>query len=201
MKKMFFCLCMIVGIGLLASCGEKKAKAENEEPMVSVESEKISGPLGKYFAIEKKDYKVSKDSYSKVYFEVKRIAGGLPSPWTPETSSEDYDTSLEINVQFFDESGAVLEKTTLNIDKEELLALEVGESGQYYAYIEKESKKAVKTAKFGSTFRMEKNTSLNASSDDESDDDMDEIKDDIEKATKAMDASVEMMKAVGSMIK
>lgn len=201
MKKVLFSLCMIAGFFLFASCNEKKEKAENAEPLVSVESEKIAGPLGKYFAVEAKEYKITDKTYSKVYFEIKRIAEGLPSPWTPEMNSDEWDVMPEITVQFFDESGSVLEKTTLSIDNEELFALEVGESGQFYAYIQNENQKAVKSAKFGSTFKVEKNTLSDNSTDDDTDKALDDMTDNIEQATKAMDASVKMMKAVGSMLK
>lgn len=171
------------------SCGGGNAKSEENEksePMVSVTKEKISGPLGKYFAVEKKDYKITNDYSDKVYFEIKRISEGMPEPWTEGTNLDDWDVDMDITVQFFDESGMVVEKTTLNLDRDELIALDVNESSQFDAYIDNGEK--VKSVKFGSTFKMTK-----ATDSDDADADMAE---NLDKATDILNASVDAMKSL-----
>lgn len=197
------------------SCGGGNAKneqGENDEPMVSVTLEKISGPLGKYFAVEPKDYKITHDSYDKVYFEIKRISEGMPEPWNEVDNTDDWDVDMDITVQFFDESGTVVDKNTLSLDLDELIALGVNESSQFDAYIDNADK--IKSAKFGSTFKMTKSIESNDTSADmaENLDNATDLlnasvdvmnlldDDDIKKATEAVDAGVKALKAMSDML-
>ena len=70
MKKIFYYFSIVIMTICLASCG-----GDGITPV----SEKIQGPLGQYFEVVSKDYKV-KDG--KVGIEIKRIKEGFPEPWT-----------------------------------------------------------------------------------------------------------------------
>lgn len=197
MKKTF--LLLFTALAFMACGGSSQSNDESEEAQeysVEVTSPKINGPLGQYFEVEARTYKIKNDFMKEVYFEVKRIADGLPAPWTEGMTTDNYDIELEINAQFMDEDGSVLCKKSLSIDSEELMSLGVDESAQFEAFIDREVYDKVSTVKFGSSFKVSPakpdNTTASVSDSDDDDVDVDKA---IDNATKSMKAMTEMLDA------
>lgn len=146
MKRNYFVMATLAfAILFLASCG-----GENVTPV----SEKIQGPLGKYFEIVSKDYK-AKDG--KVCIELKRIKAGFPEPWTEgmEVGYSDGYAEPQFIAEFQDADGSVVSKDETNIinDQKELsavAALEVDET----ASITFEVSDGASQVKVGSTFKV-----------------------------------------------
>ena len=113
---------------ILASCGDGK-KANTIRPV----SERINGPLGDYFEVVVKDYKVTDKGI--VGIEFKRIKAGFPSPWN-ESMKVGYDEGYFeplFTAEFQDEDGNALSKDKMDIvwdreELEELAALRENES-------------------------------------------------------------------------
>lgn len=96
----------------------------NGSGSLTTKSNKIQGPLGEYFEVVSRNYKV-KDG--KVSIEIKRIKEGFPSPWTKGMEVGYSDCSFEphFSIEFFDEDGNVVskDKTDIVADKDELIAV------------------------------------------------------------------------------
>lgn len=199
MKKITALSIFVFALMMLASCGEqKKEKSENTEPMVTVETVKIKGPLGAYFEVVAKDYKIKIGDYKNLaMFEIKRIAEGLPEPWTKDINLNDYDINFDIDAELFDDDGFELDKEYLSIDADELIGLNVGESVSCECRINNKILKEVVSAKFISKFSMEKKEQ-EVFSDDEISSLDDE---DLEKTLKDMDKVVDVTKSAASAIK
>ena len=108
---------------------------------------KISGPLGEYFEVVDRDYKVNDSGVCNI--EIKRIKAGFPAPWEEgmEIGYGDGDIEPSFTVEFMDEDGDVEYKdgTDIVADQEALeaiAALGVGESTTipFSANIKKSSK-------------------------------------------------------------
>ena len=109
----------------LLSCGCK-------EVVVTPSKSSISGPLGEYFQVVDRNYKVN-DGYINI--EIERIENGLPDPWVDgmEVGYSDNRVEPGFVVEFLDEDGDVLCKDQTDIvwEKDELVAvvaLGVGET-------------------------------------------------------------------------
>lgn len=109
----------------LLSCGGR-------EVVVTPSKSSISGPLGEYFQVVDRNYKV-KDGYINI--EIERIENGLPDPWVDgmEVGYSDNRVEPGFVVEFLDEDGDILCKDQTDIvwEKDELVAvvaLGVGET-------------------------------------------------------------------------
>jgi hypothetical protein len=112
---------------MLASCGGGK------NGIIKVVSERINGPLGDYFEVVNKDYKVT--DKGTVGIEFKRIKAGFPAPWNENMKvgySDGYFEPL-FTAEFQDKDGNTLSKYKMDIvwdreELEELAALRENES-------------------------------------------------------------------------
>jgi len=112
---------------MLASCGGGK------NGIIKVVSERINGPLGDYFEVVNKDYKVT--DKGTVGIEFKRIKAGFPAPWNENMKvgySDGYFEPL-FTAEFQDKDGNTLSKDKMDIvvddeELEELAALRENES-------------------------------------------------------------------------
>lgn len=109
----------------LLSCGGR-------EVVVTPSKSSISGPLGEYFQVVDRNYKV-KDGYINI--EIERIETGLPDPLVDgmEVGYNDNRVEPGFVVEFLDENGDILCKDQTDIvwNKDELVAvvaLGVGET-------------------------------------------------------------------------
>ena len=134
-----------MNIVCLASCG-----GDGITPV----SEKIQGPLGQYFEVVSKDYKV-KDG--KVGIEIKRIKEGFPEPWTEgmEVGYSDGEMEPQFTAEFQDADGSVIskDKTDKIWDKDELsaiAALGVDETASITFDVSEDAAQV----KIGSTFKV-----------------------------------------------
>ena len=191
--------CIISLLALFFSCGgnstSEKAEKEKTDDCVEVTSASLSGPLGKFFEIVPKSYKIDKSGYyAQVRVEVKRIAEGLPEPWSPSISNEDID--VDIKCQFFDEDGTLLNDEISLFDKDELFGLGVDES-TFIKFFTPKTKNGSLSAKFVSKFSI-KESSKSSSTNDTDIEDLDEAIDDLEKV---FDATTKAAKTLNSLSK
>lgn len=118
------CALFALSVSLL-SCGGR-------EVVVTPSRSAVSGPLGEYFQVVDRNYKV-KDGYINI--EIERIENGLPDPWVEgmEVGYSDNRVEPGFIVEFLDEGGDILCKDQTDIvwEKNELVAvvaLGVGET-------------------------------------------------------------------------
>lgn len=116
---------LLVYVVSLLSCGGR-------EVVVTPSKSSISGPLGEYFQVVDRNYKV-KDGYINI--EIERIDTGLPDPWVDgmEVGYNDNRVEPGFVVEFLDEDGDILCKDQTDIvwNQDELVAvvaLGVGET-------------------------------------------------------------------------
>lgn len=116
---------LLVYVVSLLSCGGR-------EVVVTPSKSSISGPLGEYFQVVDRNYKV-KDGYINI--EIERIDTGLPDPWVDgmEVGYNDNRVEPGFVVEFLDKDGDILCKDQTDIvwNKDELVAvvaLGVGET-------------------------------------------------------------------------
>lgn len=127
MKKLALIMLAVVSMALV-SCGGGK-KSGTIKPV----SEKINGPLGDFFEVVAKEYKVT--DRGTVSIELKRIKDGFPAPWN-ESMKVGYDDGYYeplFTAEFQDKDGNTLTKDKMDIvfDREDLegvAALRVNES-------------------------------------------------------------------------
>ena len=129
MRKILF---VIASAFLFVSCGGSGSKKAGDVIIEPV-SEKVEGPVGEYFEVVKKDYKVEKNQYDnyEVFVEFKRIAEGLPEPWTKgmEIGSRDGQFKVKFTYEFLDADGNVIAEDSNSAKKmRAICALPVGES-------------------------------------------------------------------------
>lgn len=166
----------------LFSCG-------SSEVVVKPSKTTISGPLGEYFQVVDRDYKV-KDGYINI--EIERVEKGLPSPWVEgmEVGYSDNRVEPGFIVEFLDEGGDIVCKDQTDIVWEDdelvsVVALGVGETSSipFSANVTD----GLVAFKVSSTFKYhepikEQATSVSTSSRDKSSSlEMDEILDEYEK--------------------
>lgn len=103
MKTLNLCLLAILS-AILMSCGDSGNT-------VNPTSEKIQGPLGDYFEVAVKDYKVKDD---KISIEFKRIKEGFPAPWAEgmEVGNDAGYLNLHLQLNFKTLTVVSLVKTT-----------------------------------------------------------------------------------------
>ena len=144
-----FRLVLALAAIVLASCGGDKKS-------ITPVSEKITGPLGEFFEVVSKDYKIVD---GKAGVEIKRTKAGFPEPWT-EGMKVGYDDGCfepTFTIEFQDEDGTTLskDKTDIVFDREALesiAALGVDESATVSFDLEK--KEGTSKFKMGSTFEV-----------------------------------------------
>ena len=193
MKTIKYFSLILLTLLFAVSCSEEK-----KEDKVSVKTAKISGPLSPYFEVVPKDYKVQCNMFYSISFEIKRIADGLPEPWSAElANSGKYDIVSDISVELLDADGNVLEKTVMAVDTDELFALGVGESTSFDCLINKKAAQAAASARFGSSFKM--NAQATDSIND-ADADLDEAMEDIDKGLEVIGATTEALKNVSEIV-
>lgn len=146
MKKLFQILALGAALCALVSCGGSPMK-------ISPSKEAISGPLGQYFKIVNREYKVVD---RKVSVDIQRIAEGLPDPWDEEMKIGFIENCYEPGFvfEFTDEDGDVVEKETVNVMDysdalNSIMALSAGESTSLIMYV---SEKTIKKFRVSSTF-------------------------------------------------
>ena len=147
MKTLKFYLFAAAAI-LLSSCG-------SSTPTVTPVSEKIQGPLGEYFEVVNKDYKINYTG--KISVEIKRIKAGFPEPWEKgmEVGYDDHTFSPLFSVEFLDGDGNVVGKDVSDIVDDEgelksIAVLGVGES----ASLTFDCPEGAKQLKVSSTFEV-----------------------------------------------
>ena len=168
----------------LLSCGGR-------EVVVTPSKSSISGPLGEYFQVVDRNYKV-KDGYINI--EIERIETGLPDPLVDgmEVGYNDNRVEPGFVVEFLDENGDILCKDQTDIvwNKDELVAvvaLGVGETSSipFCANVTKglSSFKVSSTFKYHEPVKAESTTVSSSSSKNSSSSSAkwDEILDDYEK--------------------
>lgn len=123
MNKKFLFLMAVYAI-LLTSCGDSEMKPK---------STKISGPLGEYFEVVDRSYKVNHSGQCNI--EIKRIKEGFPAPWEEGMKVGHSKGEIEIgfSVEYMDDDQDVEVKDATDIvfEREALeavAALGVGES-------------------------------------------------------------------------
>ena len=166
----------------LISCGGR-------EVVVTPSKSSISGPLGEYFQVVDRNYKV-KDGYINIVIE--RIENGLPDPWVEgiEVGYSDNRVEPVFVVEFLDKDGDILCKDQTDIvwEKDELVAvvaLGVGETSSipFGAAVTKglTSFKVSSTFKYHEPVKMEPTTVSSSSNKKSSSAKWDKILDDYEK--------------------
>lgn len=149
LKRLFYsCTAFGAALLLLVSCGSK---------VVTPAKETISGPLGEYFKVVERNYKVNE---GKISVEIERTSEGLPSPWKEGVEVGYLDGKIEpgFNVEFLDSDGDVLcsDKSNIVYDIDELkaiVALAVGESTSISFEV---NEKKVSSFRVSSTFEYHK---------------------------------------------
>ncbi len=196
MKALKYFSLILLTLLFAVSCSEEK-----KEDKVSVKTAKISGPLSPYFEVVPKDYKIQHDTFYEVSFEVKRIAEGLPEPWSAElANSGKYDIESDLSVEFIDAEGNVLDKTVMLVDTEELFALGVGESTSFNCYIDNSDVSTVASARFGSSFKMEAQMTDSTDSIDDADADLEKAMEGIDKGLEVLGATTKALKDVSDIV-
>ncbi|MBP5687867.1 MAG: hypothetical protein J6X22_04405 [Muribaculaceae bacterium] len=107
----------------LSSCGDDN---------VALVSSKINGPLGEYFEVVDKPYKVNKtEAKNSISVEIKRTKDGGPTEWWLKSARNRNDYGFTVELMDNDENVLVSKTTTYFSDSEQLIAiigLEEGES-------------------------------------------------------------------------
>ena len=205
MRKILF---VIVSAFLFVSCGGSGSK-KNEEPQdikIKPVSEKVQGPLGEYFEVVSKDYKVKKDYSYEVSIEFKRIAEGLPEPWTKgmEVGTDDGQLVAKFTYEFQDADGSVIAQTTGDCfdDMKAICALSVGASTTILVNIYDDGFNASAAQfKVGSLLeyhapKPEESSASASSSESRSDEDLDEAIETSKKTAKEAGAMIEVLDAL-----
>ena len=179
----------IISAGALFAFALSMLSCGGREVVVTPSKSSISGPLGEYFQVVDRNYKV-KDGYINI--EIERIENGLPDPWVDgvEVGYNDNRVEPSFVVEFLDEDGDILCKDQTDIvwNKDELVAvvaLGVGESSSipFGANVTKglSSFKVSSTFKYHEPVKAESTTVSSSSSKKSSSAKWDEILDDYEK--------------------
>lgn len=161
LKHLFFAGIILASFGLVAtSCGGGNSDGITAET-------KISGPLGKFFEVVDKNYKLNTDGMSpKISIQIKRIAEG-----GPKEASWSSEPTFNIDIMDADDNVLGSDKSSVVIDKEQLeaiFALGVGETATLTFKLHGQLDGASKL-KVSSTWKEEKEKSemTDNSSDDE----------------------------------
>lgn len=163
-KKLFFASLMLACFGFVAtSCGGGNSDGLTAET-------KISGPLGEFFEVVDKNYKMTTEEaltkYGKISIQIKRIAEGGPkdASWSSEPTFNLDIMDADDNVLGSDKSDVVMDKEQL----EAIFALGVGETATLTFNVHGELEGAAKL-KVSSKWKEEKEKSemTDNSSDDE----------------------------------
>jgi len=124
MKRIITILASILSFVCLVSCGGNKG--------VTPSKDTISGPLGQYFKVVNRTYKIND---GKINIELERINEGLPDPWEEgiEVGYSDNHVEPGFVVEFMDADGDIVckDQTDIVFEKDELVsvvALAVGET-------------------------------------------------------------------------
>ena len=124
-KVIFLSTAVIVALIAFTSCG-------GGNKGVVPAKDTISGPLGAYFKVVDRTYKIND---GKINVEIERTNDGLPSPWEEgmEVGYSDNRVEPGFIVEFMDEDGDILCKDQTDIvwERDELVAtvsLAIGES-------------------------------------------------------------------------
>lgn len=163
MKSLIKLSLMLPAMAMAAGC------AGNME--VIPENETVSGPLGEYFSIVYRTYKIDDGS---INVEFKRIADGLPAPWNEDIplGYGARHAEPELTIEFLDKDKDIVSTDDTNIiwdmdDLESLVGLNVGETSTITFSTEK---KRIKSFRIKSTFEYhEPSSDIVISDDSESD--------------------------------
>lgn len=126
----------------------------------------ISGPLGAYFKVVDRSYKIND---GKVNIEIERVAEGMPAPWEEGIEVGYSDNNIEpgFTAEFMDKDGDILYKDETNIVWEAdvlttVVALAVGESISIPFSVS--PKKPIAKFKVSSTFKYHESKTKSYSS-------------------------------------
>lgn len=146
MKRLFKILSLIIAPIYIMSC--------SGSDYVTVERESIYGPLGPYFKVVDREYKIV-DGVINIEFE--RVAGGMPEPWEEGIDVGYTDNCIEpgITVEFLDTDGDILEKSQTSVvfnddELDALVYLDINESVSIPFDV---SNKKIKSFKASSSFK------------------------------------------------
>lgn len=165
MKKFYFVAIAMLAM-LMAACSK-------DGGTLTPVTEKIQGPLGQYFEVVSKEYKL--DDTWKIRVEIKRIQEGFPAPWEEgmEVGYSDGYMEPQFTIEFQDADGNIVHKDQSDIvfsvdDLVAIAALGVGETASIKFQAQG---KDITQFKMGSSFKCHETSddsySDSASSDDE----------------------------------
>ena len=175
--KTFKYLMMAAAALLLTACG-------GDADVITPTTEKINGPLGDYFEVVNKDYKVVKEedsNYGKISVEIKRIKDGLPVDCSAdvEVGISSFKIKPGFTIEIQDADGIAITKDSSDPlwDKDELqsiIDLRTGESASITFNLEELSQIGnFKLMKITSTFEGPEESQASSSTTTDSDDSFD----------------------------
>ena len=160
------------------SCSGSGSKPAKAETVVTPSKASVSGPLGEYFKVVERNYKIKNGNIS---IEFERIKDGLPNPWVAGMEVGSYGNCVEpgFTVEFLDVDGDILCKWKSSViwekdDINAVLALGVGETCSLPCKVE--VRKGVVSFRVSSTFKYH-GLDYDYDDDDYDDDDYDDDED------------------------
>ena len=184
LKKKNIIIAFIAVFALFAACAgcDSDNKDSKQEKTLTAADVKVHGPLKDYFEVVDKSYKfVGYNVSRKINVEFKRLAGVFPLEEGEDFAKNSNDSGLKITmeIEYLDEDGNVLDKSTCFDDLVKLAKFDEGDTGSLeFRYSGDET-----PAKFRITSSMEhikakentttsSETSTTTSSDDDAEDAM-----------------------------
>ena len=175
--KTFKYLMMAAAALLLTACGG------DADVKITPTTEKINGPLGDYFEVVNKDYKVVKEkdsNYGKISVEIKRIKDGLPVDCSADVKVGicSFNMKPGFTIEIQDADGIAITKNSSGplVDKEELqsiIDLKTGESASITFDLNLSQIDNFKLMKITSTFEGPEGSQASSSTTTDSDDSFD----------------------------
>ena len=131
MKKKNIIIAFIAVFALLAAClgSDPNSQESKQEKKLTAVDVKVNGPLKDYFEVVDKPYKLV--GGDKINVEFKRLAGVFPLEEGENFAKNSSDSGLKIDmeIEFLDEDGNVLKKSTCFDDLIKLAMFNEGETG------------------------------------------------------------------------
>ena len=127
---------IILSVAAMVSCGNKTGGLKPKQLA-------ITGPLGKYFEVVEREYKIIKEeSVEAIYIEVRRIKEGLPEPWQEnfgkEVGFDDGKIEPCLTAEFYDADGNIVGKMESSFsnrsDFQQMIDLAIDESSSIHLF-------------------------------------------------------------------